>query len=60
MAGKVPSPGQTVYAASKHAVNGYFHSLRSEVLTDHSTPILLIIRAFSSKMTKKCLQIICN
>jgi len=32
VAGKVPSPGQTVYSASKHAVNGYFHSLRSEVL----------------------------
>jgi len=30
-AAKLPSPGQTVYSASKHAVNGYFHSLRSEV-----------------------------
>ncbi|CAK9227206.1 unnamed protein product [Sphagnum troendelagicum] len=30
-AGKVPSPCQSVYAASKHAVNGYFHTLRSEV-----------------------------
>ena len=32
VAGKIPSPGQTVYCASKHALNGYFHSLRSEVL----------------------------
>ncbi|KAG0589904.1 hypothetical protein M758_1G054200 [Ceratodon purpureus] len=31
-AAKLPSPGQTVYSASKHAVNGYFNSLRSEVL----------------------------
>ncbi|CAN7052107.1 unnamed protein product [Brassica oleracea var. botrytis] len=29
-AGKVPSPGQAIYAASKHALQGYFHSLRSE------------------------------
>lgn len=31
-AARLPSPGQTVYSASKHAVNGYFNSLRSEVL----------------------------
>ena len=31
-AGKVPAPAQTVYSASKFALNGYFHSLRSEVL----------------------------
>ncbi|XP_024372034.1 uncharacterized protein [Physcomitrium patens] len=31
-AAKLPSPGQTVYSASKHAVNGFFNSLRSEVL----------------------------
>uniref|UniRef100_A0A2P2LHQ8 Dehydrogenase/reductase SDR family member 7 n=1 Tax=Rhizophora mucronata TaxID=61149 RepID=A0A2P2LHQ8_RHIMU len=30
-AGKVPAPGQAVYSASKFAVNGYFHSLRSEL-----------------------------
>lgn len=30
-AGKVPSPAQTIYSASKHAVNGYFHSLRAEL-----------------------------
>lgn len=30
-AGKTPAPGQAVYSASKHALNGYFHSLRSEV-----------------------------
>ncbi|KAF2549327.1 hypothetical protein F2Q70_00024070 [Brassica cretica] len=29
-AGKVPSPGQAIYAASKHALQGYFHSLRPE------------------------------
>ncbi|KAG5610795.1 hypothetical protein H5410_022076 [Solanum commersonii] len=29
-AGKTPAPGQAVYSASKFAVNGYFHSLRSE------------------------------
>lgn len=28
MAGKVASPGQAGYAASKHALNGFFHSLR--------------------------------
>lgn len=30
-AGKNPAPGQAVYSASKYALNGYFHSLRSEV-----------------------------
>ncbi|XP_058216240.1 uncharacterized protein LOC131327210 [Rhododendron vialii] len=30
-AGKTPAPGQTVYSASKFALNGYFHSLRSEL-----------------------------
>ncbi|ERN20317.1 hypothetical protein AMTRI_Chr06g200820 [Amborella trichopoda] len=30
-AGKAPAPGQAVYSASKHAVNGYFHTLRSEL-----------------------------
>ncbi|OQU83299.1 hypothetical protein SORBI_3005G106500 [Sorghum bicolor] len=29
-AGKVPAPGQAIYSASKHALNGYFASLRSE------------------------------
>ncbi|KAG4165654.1 hypothetical protein ERO13_A13G089700v2 [Gossypium hirsutum] len=29
-AGKTPAPGQAVYSASKYALNGYFHSLRSE------------------------------
>uniref|UniRef100_A0A0D9XR27 Ketoreductase domain-containing protein n=1 Tax=Leersia perrieri TaxID=77586 RepID=A0A0D9XR27_9ORYZ len=32
-AGKVPSPGQALYSASKHALNGYFASLRSELCT---------------------------
>ncbi|KAI4302068.1 hypothetical protein L6164_035285 [Bauhinia variegata] len=30
-AGKTPAPGQAVYAASKYALNGYFHTLRSEL-----------------------------
>ncbi|KAJ9169245.1 hypothetical protein P3X46_017457 [Hevea brasiliensis] len=30
-AGKVPAPGQAVYSASKFALNGYFHSLHSEL-----------------------------
>ncbi|XP_047316111.1 dehydrogenase/reductase SDR family member 7 [Impatiens glandulifera] len=30
-AGKTPAPGQAVYSASKFAMNGYFHSLRSEL-----------------------------
>ncbi|CAN6485712.1 unnamed protein product [Victoria cruziana] len=30
-AGKTPSPGQAVYSASKYAMNGYFHTLRSEL-----------------------------
>ncbi|KAL7589174.1 hypothetical protein Lser_V15G38257 [Lactuca serriola] len=29
-AGKAPAPGQAVYSASKFALNGYFHSLRSK------------------------------
>ncbi|XP_073003322.1 uncharacterized protein [Typha latifolia] len=29
-AGKCPSPGQAIYSSSKHALNGYFHSLRAE------------------------------
>ncbi|XP_010463788.1 PREDICTED: dehydrogenase/reductase SDR family member 7 isoform X2 [Camelina sativa] len=29
-AGKVSSSGQAIYSASKHALHGYFHSLRSE------------------------------
>lgn len=32
-AGKTPAPGQAAYSASKHALNGYFHTLRSEVCT---------------------------
>jgi dehydrogenase/reductase SDR family protein 7 len=32
-AGKVPAPGQALYSASKHALNGYFASLRSELCT---------------------------
>lgn len=30
-AGKTPAPGQAIYSASKFALNGYFHSLRSEL-----------------------------
>ncbi|XP_071711347.1 uncharacterized protein [Rutidosis leptorrhynchoides] len=30
-AGKTPAPGQSVYSASKFALNGSFHSLRSEL-----------------------------
>eukprot|EP00246_Nothoceros_aenigmaticus_P011595 TRINITY_DN3218_c0_g1_i1.p1 TRINITY_DN3218_c0_g1~~TRINITY_DN3218_c0_g1_i1.p1 ORF type:complete len:157 (+),score=23.52 TRINITY_DN3218_c0_g1_i1:441-911(+) len=30
-AGKIPAPAQSVYAASKHAVHGYFDSLRAEI-----------------------------
>ncbi|KAK9146120.1 hypothetical protein Sjap_006023 [Stephania japonica] len=30
-AGKTPAPGQAIYSASKYAINGYFHSLRSEL-----------------------------
>lgn len=35
-AGKTPAPGQAVYSASKYALNGYFHSLRSEVCKSYS------------------------
>jgi dehydrogenase/reductase SDR family member 7 len=31
MAGRVPSPGQAVYSAAKHALVGYFASMASEV-----------------------------
>ncbi|KAK9861783.1 hypothetical protein WJX84_007658 [Apatococcus fuscideae] len=31
MAAKVPSPGQALYAASKAALHGYYHSLASEL-----------------------------
>ncbi|KAL3686183.1 hypothetical protein R1sor_004205 [Riccia sorocarpa] len=31
VAGKVPAPGQSVYSATKFAVNGYFDTLRSEI-----------------------------
>ncbi|KAK2973412.1 hypothetical protein RJ640_011646 [Escallonia rubra] len=30
-AGKTPAPGQAVYSATKFALNGYFHTLRSEL-----------------------------
>lgn len=30
-AGKIPAPGQAGYSASKFALNGYFHTLRSEL-----------------------------
>ncbi|KAI3880053.1 hypothetical protein MKX03_003874 [Papaver bracteatum] len=30
-AGKIPAPSQAVYSASKYALNGYFHTLRSEL-----------------------------
>jgi hypothetical protein len=45
-AGKVPSPCQSVYAASKHAVNGYFHTLRSEVVCSHSANLSKEIAVF--------------
>ncbi|CAM0874989.1 unnamed protein product [Alopecurus aequalis] len=32
-AGKVPAPGQALYSATKHALHGYFASLRSELCT---------------------------
>lgn len=31
-AGKVPAPTQAVYAATKHAVNGFFHTLHYELI----------------------------
>lgn len=31
MAGLVPSPGQAIYSACKHALNGYFATLLTEV-----------------------------
>ncbi|XP_039125725.1 dehydrogenase/reductase SDR family member 7-like [Dioscorea cayenensis subsp. rotundata] len=31
-AGKCPAPSQSVYSASKFALNGYFHTLRSELI----------------------------
>ena len=31
MAGKIPSPGQAIYASTKFAVVGYFQSLRTEL-----------------------------
>ncbi|MCO5551145.1 hypothetical protein L7F22_004642 [Adiantum nelumboides] len=40
-AGKLPSPAQTIYAASKHAVNGYFHSLRAE-LVDKNIKVTIV------------------
>ncbi|KAK1314248.1 11-beta-hydroxysteroid dehydrogenase-like 2 [Acorus calamus] len=30
-AGKTPAPGQAVYSASKYALNGFFHTFRSEL-----------------------------
>ncbi len=33
--GFVGTPGRSTYAAAKHAVHGYFDSLRSEVWRDH-------------------------
>ncbi|KAH7414625.1 hypothetical protein KP509_14G002200 [Ceratopteris richardii] len=41
VAGKIPSPAQTVYSASKHAVNGYFHSLRAE-LADKNIKVTVV------------------
>ena len=40
-AGKLPSPGQAGYAASKHALNGFFSSLRSE-LSDDGVGVTLV------------------
>lgn len=51
-AGKVPSPGQAVYSASKFALNGYFHSLRSEVKN------LLLASTYKYSMTTVLLNII--
>jgi short-subunit dehydrogenase len=42
-AGKVPAPGQAIYSASKHALNGYFASLRSEVPKIHILACNLIV-----------------
>ncbi|KAH7287898.1 hypothetical protein KP509_31G002100 [Ceratopteris richardii] len=41
VAGKIPSPAQTVYSASKPAVNGYFHSLRAE-LADKNIKVIVV------------------
>lgn len=46
-AGKVPAPGQAIYSASKHALNGYFASLRSEVPEIHILAHILIVICIS-------------
>ncbi|KAK4370940.1 hypothetical protein RND71_010415 [Anisodus tanguticus] len=38
-AGKTPAPGQAVYSASKFALNGYFHTLRSEIKELYEFPL---------------------
>jgi hypothetical protein len=45
-AGKVPGPGQAVYSASKHALNGYFASLRSEVSKFHMVACIVLLNCF--------------
>lgn len=56
VAGKIPSPAQTIYSASKHAVNGYFHSLRAEI-ADKNVKITVVcpgpIDTSSSEADKK-------
>lgn len=56
IAGKIPSPAQTIYSASKHAVNGYFHSLRAEI-ADKNVKITVVcpgpIDTSSSEADKK-------
>jgi short-subunit dehydrogenase len=46
-AGKVPAPGQAIYSASKHALNGYFASLRSEVPKIHILACTLFVNCIS-------------
>uniref|UniRef100_M4ET66 Ketoreductase domain-containing protein n=1 Tax=Brassica campestris TaxID=3711 RepID=M4ET66_BRACM len=48
--GKVPSPGQAIYAASKHALQGYFHTLRSEMRVSSERCAELTIMAASHNL----------
>ncbi|GAV58060.1 adh_short domain-containing protein [Cephalotus follicularis] len=41
-AGKTPAPGQAVYSASKYALNGYFHTLRSEQLYQRGIKVTVV------------------
>ncbi|XP_077865721.1 dehydrogenase/reductase SDR family member 7-like [Saccoglossus kowalevskii] len=55
LAGIVPAPLQTAYSAAKHAVQGYFNSLRLELASDNITLTTILPGPVVSKVVENAL-----